>query len=137
MKPWFSRTEPRETYWLTTWTPMSPVMHDSLTVSLIHHLEQPACGDVESLGGKGWNLAVLLQAGLPVPPAFCISCQAYRVTHRRANGESPRVFEDLRAQLDAAYRAIGGGSVAVGSMVGAAVETAVGARAGAEFDAGT
>jgi pyruvate,water dikinase len=37
--------------------------------------------DAESLalvGGKGANLGELRRAGLPVPPAFCLTTSAYR-----------------------------------------------------------
>ncbi len=42
----------------------------------------PDCG-VSLVGGKGANLARMAQAGLPVPPGFLITTQAYRRLYRR------------------------------------------------------
>jgi len=55
------------------------------------------------VGGKALSLAQMLAACLPVPPGFCVTTEAYR-----------------RRQLDSdairdAYRALGGGPVAVRS----------------------
>ena len=35
-------------------------------------------GDVGLVGGKGANLGEMTQAGLPVPPGFCVTAEAYR-----------------------------------------------------------
>ncbi len=35
-------------------------------------------GDLNLAGGKGANLGALIQAGLPVPPGFCITTPAYQ-----------------------------------------------------------
>jgi phosphoenolpyruvate synthase/pyruvate phosphate dikinase len=37
------------------------------------------CRDPSVAGGKGANLAVLSAAGLPVPPGFCVTTEAYRI----------------------------------------------------------
>src|SRR5438874_879830 len=34
--------------------------------------------DLPVAGGKGANLGSMLQAGLPVPPGFCVTADAYR-----------------------------------------------------------
>ena len=34
--------------------------------------------DLPLAGGKGANLGALIAAGLPVPPGFCVTTQAYR-----------------------------------------------------------
>jgi len=34
--------------------------------------------DLSIAGGKGANLGALIQAGLPVPPGFCVITSAYR-----------------------------------------------------------
>ncbi|MFQ3650579.1 MAG: PEP/pyruvate-binding domain-containing protein [Gemmataceae bacterium] len=59
--------------------------------------------DLPLVGGKALSLGLMLRAGLPVPPGFCLTTEAYR-----------------RGQLDeaaviAAYRALGAGPVAVRS----------------------
>jgi rifampicin phosphotransferase len=41
-------------------------------------------GMVATVGGKAANLGELTRAGLPVPPGFCVTTEAYRVVARRA-----------------------------------------------------
>jgi pyruvate,water dikinase len=66
--------------------------------------------DVDVVGGKGLSLGMMIQAGLPVPPGFCVSTAA----HRRLKGRLP--LEDPLADAIAdAYRRLGGGFVAVRS----------------------
>jgi pyruvate,water dikinase len=59
--------------------------------------------DLPLVGGKALSLAQLLRAGLPVPPGFCVTTQAYR------RGELDR------EAIATAYRSLGEGSVAVRS----------------------
>src|SRR5690349_1216759 len=65
--------------------------------------------DTELVGGKGLSLGRMAAAGLPVPPGFCVTADAYR----RAAGQ----FSDDRLieQVAGAYRRLGGGQVAVRS----------------------
>ncbi len=46
---------------------------------LIFPLSAPEATDAYRFGPKAANLAVLGQAGLPVPESFCLDAQAYRV----------------------------------------------------------
>jgi pyruvate,water dikinase len=46
--------------------------------SVIRTLDQVGAGDLDLVGGKGANLGELVSAGVPVPPAFCVTTQAYR-----------------------------------------------------------
>lgn len=68
--------------------------------------------DAESLvGGKGLSLGRMAQAGLPVPPGFCLTTDAYRHC-----GKAPLPLDsELGTALVSAYRALGGGLVAVRS----------------------
>jgi rifampicin phosphotransferase len=68
-----------------------------------------AAADAERVGGKGLSLGRLAVAGLPVPPGFCITTDAYQ----RCNGTS--IDSLLQSKLDDAYRALGRGLVAVRS----------------------
>jgi len=61
----------------------------------------PADGD--AVGGKGLSLGLLAQAGLPVPPGFCITSTAYR----RCRGQSVSTQPDLLGPIVAAYRQLG------------------------------
>ncbi len=64
---------------------------------------------VDLVGGKGLSLGLTANAGLPVPPGFCVTSAAYR---RHA---SPSIDAELLDALFAAYRELGGGVVAVRS----------------------
>jgi len=46
---------------------------------LIFPLSAPEAADANRFGPKAANLAVLGQAGLPIPESFCLDAQAYRV----------------------------------------------------------
>jgi phosphohistidine swiveling domain-containing protein len=82
-------------------------------LDFVTSLEQ-ASEDPEISGGKGASLARLVRAGLPVPPGFVISTEAFRAAR---NGESwPG---DLRAEVEREYLTLnertGGVPVAVRS----------------------
>src|ERR1700694_703999 len=68
-------------------------------------------GDVSLVGGKGLSLAWMTRAGLPVPPGFCVTTHAHRRLRGRSLADDPALVE----QIDEAYRALGGGLVAVRS----------------------
>lgn len=67
-------------------------------------LDEIGEADAAHVGGKAYHLAQLQQAGLPVPAGFCLTTHATRSWDDAA-----------RAALLAAYRAMGGGFVAVRS----------------------
>ncbi len=77
----------------------------------LRSLEQIEDGDAELVGGKGLSLGRMLVAGLPVPPGFCVTTAAYR----RLRGQSPVNDRSLTEPIQAAYRHVGGGLVAVRS----------------------
>jgi phosphohistidine swiveling domain-containing protein len=83
-------------------------------VTLICHLDEWSGGDAGSLGGKGFNLARLIQAGLSVPPAFCLKTTAYRQSCR-GDGASPQASAELCREIEAAYQRLGAGLVAIRS----------------------
>ena len=35
-------------------------------------------GDLEVAGGKGTNLGIMTQSGLPIPPGFVVTAQTYK-----------------------------------------------------------
>ncbi|MBX9628297.1 MAG: hypothetical protein K2X82_31145 [Gemmataceae bacterium] len=67
-----------------------------------------AAADVGLAGGKGLSLGRLAAAGLPVPPGFVVTTEAYR---RSAGAVGP----ELRQAIEDAYARLGGGPVAVRS----------------------
>ena len=96
-------------------------------------------GDIDLAGGKGANLGELSRAGLPVPPGFIVTTEAYR-SYVAANDLTERVLQlatgrepddaadpirelftsgvipvDLRDEVTGAYQALGQPPVAVRS----------------------
>ena len=69
----------------------------------------PADGDL--VGGKGLSLALMAQAGLPVPPGFCVTSAAFR----RLAGQDPQADPALTGEIAGRYRSLGEGPVAVRS----------------------
>ncbi len=47
-------------------------------MSVIRWFHEIGLSDADQVGGKGANLGELTQAGLPVPPGFCITAEAYQ-----------------------------------------------------------
>jgi pyruvate,water dikinase len=70
----------------------------------VQTFEQTEPSDLAELGGKGLALGLMLLAGLPVPPGFCVTSAAYR----RLRGRSPASDPDLAGTIGAAYRRLGG-----------------------------
>ncbi len=64
----------------------------------IHRFREAPASDTALLGGKGAGLACMVQSGLPVPPGFIISTDAFREYH--AGGR--RVPEHLMSEVWAA-----------------------------------
>ena len=77
------------------------------------------------MGGKAANLGELISAGLPVPGGFCVTTEAYARAAAGVDAAEPlRAREllrtlpvpgDIAAEVTTAYRALGGGPVAVRS----------------------
>ena len=84
-------------------------------MSSIRHLEEVTDEGAAVLGGKGWNLALTARAGLPVPPAFCITSDAHRQAKPTGVDSTGIGNVNLRRELLAAYERLGRGVVAVRS----------------------
>jgi rifampicin phosphotransferase len=67
--------------------------------------------DLHLVGGKAQGLARLAAAGLPVPPGFCITTEAYLRLGRQKQPPDPSLW----SQIEGAFRRLGGGPVAVRS----------------------
>lgn len=65
--------------------------------------------DIELVGGKALSLSRLIQAGLPVPPGFVITTEAYK------NSKSVGVSSELKDAILDAFDALGATVVAVRS----------------------
>ncbi len=56
-------------------------------MNYVRRFEEIGAQDIDAVGGKGANLGELRRAGLPVPPGFCISAEAYREFVRTSGAE--------------------------------------------------
>ena len=63
------------------------------------------------VGGKGLSLARTAAAGLPVPPGFVVTTEAYRRLFQKGTASDAEFVRELQQ----AYRELGGGTVAVRS----------------------
>ncbi len=83
----------------------------------VRALDAPGAS-IDQVGGKALGLAVLVASGLPVPPGFVVTTDAY-LAFVRANGadafETAPMSALLQTEIAAAYTALGGGPVAVRS----------------------
>src|SRR4051794_28314924 len=52
--------------------------------------------DVPLVGGKGANLGEMTRAGLPVPPGFCVTADAYRQFTASAQATITQVLDETR-----------------------------------------
>jgi pyruvate,water dikinase len=52
--------------------------------------------DIPLVGGKGANLGEMTRAGLPVPPGFCVSADAYRLFTARAGSTITQILAATR-----------------------------------------
>ena len=104
-------------------------------IPFVASLDALAATDLAVAGGKAVNLGRMVAAGLPVPPGFVITTRAYdeivarndlapAIARARGPGlgaEVQAAFSratipaDLETEILAAYRSLGGGSVAVRS----------------------
>ena len=78
-------------------------------MNAVRFFDEIELSDAEQVGGKGLSLARMARAGLPVPPGFCLTCDAYT----SANGQL--ATSSFQSSLIEAYRRLGGGLVAVRS----------------------
>ena len=76
------------------------------------HFGEITDADAGRVGGKGLSLARLAAAGLPVPPGFVATTDAYR---RLRDGTDGRGDHDFNGAVREAYQQLGGGPVAVRS----------------------
>lgn len=74
------------------------MLHDA-TSKLISRFEEVRLGDAPSVGGKGANLGEMTSAGLPIPPGFVVTAQAY-LRAIDAAGVRRRLLDDFRAAAD-------------------------------------
>jgi len=70
-----------------------------MTTLWIRHFRDGRAEERDLLGGKGANLAEMTRIGLPVPPGFTITTDAFRAV-RQQNGQPPEgLWEEVRAAL--------------------------------------
>lgn len=65
--------------------------------NLIRAFHEINVHDVPVVGGKGANLGEMTRAGLPVPPGFCITADAYRAFTAQAQSTIAQRLSQMRA----------------------------------------
>ena len=69
--------------------------------SLIVPIDGDGAGDRRLLGGKGWGLRQMHRLGIPVPPGFALTTEAWH-EHSQGGGElPPSLWEHVLDRLDA------------------------------------
>jgi rifampicin phosphotransferase len=80
----------------------------------IREFDELGSSDIDQAGGKGANLGELTRAGIPVPPGFVITTEAYRtyvgehqlddkITALAAASDDPAGYDDASAQIRALF----------------------------------
>ena len=70
-----------------------------MTTNWVRHFRDGHAGERDLLGGKGANLAEMTRIGLPVPPGFTITTDAFRA-FRENDGTMPaRLWDEVRVAL--------------------------------------
>jgi phosphohistidine swiveling domain-containing protein len=80
----------------------------------IKQFDELGSSDIDQAGGKGANLGELTRAGIPVPPGFVVTTEAYRayvgehqlddkITALAAAAEDPAGYDDASAQIRALF----------------------------------
>lgn len=64
--------------------------------ALVVRFEQLRLGDAATVGGKGANLGEMTAAGLPIPPGFVVTAEAYRQALDQS-GIRQQLLDDFRA----------------------------------------
>lgn len=109
---------------------------ESQSKKFIKDLAELSKRDLSAAGGKGANLGELVRAGLPVPQGFVVTTAGYdrfvadhglkdvidaNLSRKNGGAAIRRAFQeaafpnDIKTELGAAYRKLGGGAVAVRS----------------------
>ncbi len=68
---------------------------DVSPAALVIRFEQLRLGDAATVGGKGANLGEMTAAGLPIPPGFVVTAEAYR-TALDESGIRQQILADFR-----------------------------------------
>ena len=69
---------------------------DVSPAALVVRFEQLRLGDAATVGGKGANLGEMTAAGLPIPPGFVVTAEAYRQALDQS-GIRQQLLDDFRA----------------------------------------
>lgn len=66
----------------------------------VYHFAEVPAADPALLGGKGAGLARMVESGLPVPPGFIISTDAFRAYHRGGRHVPDQLMVEVWAALE-------------------------------------
>jgi pyruvate,orthophosphate dikinase len=71
-----------------------------MSAKQVRHFRDGHAGERDLLGGKGANLAEMTRIGLPVPPGFTITTDAFRAFRQDNGVVSDAIWADTRAALE-------------------------------------
>jgi pyruvate,orthophosphate dikinase len=71
-----------------------------MTTNQVRHFRDGHAGERDLLGGKGANLAEMTRIGLPVPPGFTITTDAFRAFRQNDGVVPDALWTDVRAALE-------------------------------------
>jgi len=74
---------------------VGPIGLSAPAVTMVVPFASVRRADVPTVGGKGANLGEMTAAGLPVPPGFVLTIEAYRQFYE-SNELGPRVAAELK-----------------------------------------
>jgi len=70
-----------------------------MTTNQVRHFRDGQAGERDLLGGKGANLAEMTRIGLPVPPGFTITTDAFHAFRQNDNVVSDELWAAVREAL--------------------------------------
>ena len=70
-----------------------------MTTNQVRHFRDGHAGERDLLGGKGANLAEMTRIGLPVPPGFTITTDAFRAFRQNDGVMSDTLWHEVREAL--------------------------------------
>ena len=70
-----------------------------MTTNQVRHFRDGHAGERDLLGGKGANLAEMTRIGLPVPPGFTITTDAFRAFRQNSGVVPEALWGDVREAL--------------------------------------
>ncbi|MCC6945642.1 MAG: pyruvate, phosphate dikinase [Thermomicrobiales bacterium] len=78
-----------------------------MTMQWVRHFSEGSASERDLLGGKGANLAEMTRLGLPVPPGFTITTDAFRALRANDSQVPDSLWEETAAALTSVEQTLG------------------------------